>query len=260
MRFWAGPAASLFIAFVLLSSAEGRKGGRANDDDNEYAVGAHDYGSEYDDSEAYGDDDAYTRGPQYNSPKCEWLCKGPGEFQTPLPRWPPGELNRAHDWGIVLLNQIHDNLDRLSPPGVARILGVFSSCLHDVLAYDEAYGVAAVYARQTPFSGGLDINRVIDGAAFAAIRYAFENDASFEGALAFLDSVSLPPFGPGGSHASFTFGAHICEEVVQAFTADGFKVDGDPLTGITDCAAEINSLDFWQPLCVPTFYGSQECE
>jgi len=82
--------------------------------------------------------------------------------------------------------------------------------------------------------------------------------------------------GRHGGDTSFDFGAHICEKVIEEFTADGFEVTGDPLPdngfepfvplnspqitpGITNCEAEIESLDYWQPLCVPTFFGPQIC-
>jgi len=305
MRGGTASKALLFIAFAFLASVQGQGGAFIFDDS---------YGDDNDDGDRSvfdNDDGPNIVGPQYNSQKCSRLCRDPREFETSLPPSPRGELNRAHDWGIVLLNQIHDNFDNLTPPGVARIIALLSSCVHDVVAYDTD-GMTPVYAKATELIPGFNVDRAIDGAAFTAIKSMFEGDASFQNVQAYLNLVSPPSFGPSsfgvvsvvgqgpsipglsvvsrpfgpapsgfgvpdGSDASFNLGTQICEEVINAFTTDGFDSSGYPLpgngissyqpknapqsaAGITDCAAEINSLDFWQPLCVPRFFGSQQCD
>eukprot|EP00803_Ostreobium_quekettii_P008590 evm.model.scf_1054.2 EVM.evm.TU.scf_1054.2 scf_1054:45168-50008(+) len=297
MRLGAASKGLLFAAFVFLASVQGQSGFFTNDDS---------YGDDYDDN----DDGPGIVGPQFNSPKCSRLCRDPREFETPLPPSPRGELNRAHDWGVVLLNQIHANFDDLTPPGVARIIALVSSCVHDVVAYDTD-GMTPVYTKTTELTPGFNVDRAIDGAAFTAIKSMFEGDASFQNVRAYLSLVSPPSVGPSsfgvvsvvgqvpsspglsvvprtfgpapsgfdvpGDDVSFNLGTQICEEVIGAFTTDGFDSSGYPLpgngisgyqpknapqssAGITDCAAEITSLDYWQPLCVPRFFGSHQCD
>ncbi|CAD7700390.1 unnamed protein product, partial [Ostreobium quekettii] len=99
-----------------------------------------------------GQQGAFSGGIQYNTPVCQSICQDPNEFETPLPQQPAGELNRAHDWGIVLLNQIQRNFARLSPPGVSRIIGVFSSCVHDTVAAQGNAGIQPGFSRTQPFT------------------------------------------------------------------------------------------------------------
>ncbi|CAD7698096.1 unnamed protein product [Ostreobium quekettii] len=224
--------------------------------------------------------------------KCESICSKEDEYEDHLPEHPdPNDDNRAHQWSVVLLNQIRDNQNDLSPPGVSRALGVFSACLHDAVAahsedMEPAYAFKAV-TRDPDANPSL----MIDGAAYHAIGAMFHGKPSMQKVYQFMyeasgkrvsafelsDDLVFQSLGfiEDPEFRSFTYGKQACGEVLTAFTKDGFDAVGNPakefkLTyepvnkaqekpGITNCAEEMKSLDHWQPLCVPDKFLSKQC-
>eukprot|EP00803_Ostreobium_quekettii_P003985 evm.model.scf_129.9 EVM.evm.TU.scf_129.9 scf_129:95247-100481(+) len=248
----------------------------------------------------------------YGPPSCEQTCADESEFEKPLPPVPDLEVgNRATQWGTVFLLQVKANLGELSPPGVARALGIFSACMHDTIALEspdmkEAY-VGTRKARKRRKAAGLaplenvfvigegpsgfDPEAAIDGAAFTAIQRMFEGKESLSIAVDYILTVSsgVPSTAAAdsnitdqvlsnyniGQQQSYQLGHDVCEDVMIEFTEDGFDVLANPKEGtasnytpknkpqsrpgITNCSAEIMDRDYWQPLCVPVKYGSEEC-
>lgn len=214
---------------------------------------------------------------QYSDPKCQYLCTGPSDFETnlppigPIPPIPQDNTTVAYDWGIILLNLIKSNFDSLTPPGIARLLGIFSTCLHDAIA-QPTLGMKPVYTADDEGVSDFDIVSAVNGAAHQALVAAFGGtEASGDPETGRFADVRrlLTPARPSMEHSpSYYIGVKRCKNVIDEFTADGFDVLGEPLPGtsptpyvpfndpqtrpgITDCAKEINSLDRWQPLLVP---------
>lgn len=251
------------------------------------------------------------QGTTYRDPKCQRICSFESDFETPLPPHPrDDDTSRVHKWGIVLLNQIRDNIGDLTPPGVARTLAVFSSCLHDVIALGSE-NMRPAFVPHAEFDYGDSLADAVDGAGFQVLQEMFEEKPSFSKVVDFVgedhaDTLSKHPSGvtsmstlsyssgsssftsnktirttpfPGSKGGeSFEKGRNICRKVIAVITLDGFDALGNPgpditskfpdhepfnypqtRPGITDCAAEMRSLDRWQPLCVPVAFGSDEC-
>ncbi|CAD7704987.1 unnamed protein product [Ostreobium quekettii] len=248
----------------------------------------------------------------YSREECPVLCTNEKEFETPLPEKPkckdePGA--RIQDWATVMLNQVKNNVKELNPPGVGRLLGIFSACVHDAAALGSPK-MTPFYSRQQKKANDLanfEVEAAIDGAAFEALRSMFSEFDSFGLVVDFMrdlcgsskvpkeggvdiegtgDSnglkVTTRPFQKGELESayegddSFALGNATCRDVIAAYTSDGFDTIGRPLPGtvveahvpfnepqvkpgVTDCAAEIKSLDRWQPLCVPVAFMSEEC-
>eukprot|EP00803_Ostreobium_quekettii_P001820 evm.model.scf_234.2 EVM.evm.TU.scf_234.2 scf_234:17713-25358(+) len=168
--------------------------------------------------------------------------------------------------------QIKTNVKSLTPPGIARILGVFGTCLHDAIA-QPTLGMKPLYTAEDEGVSDFDIVEAVNGAAHQALVAAFGGTGASGSARRLLTSARpSPEYSP-----SYYIGVKRCLNVIKEFTADGFDVVGNPLPGtnpkpyvpfndpqeepgITDCEKEIKSLDRWQPLCVPTPDGPNPCE
>eukprot|EP00803_Ostreobium_quekettii_P001822 evm.model.scf_234.4 EVM.evm.TU.scf_234.4 scf_234:42361-46613(+) len=245
----------------------------------------------------------------YSRPECPVLCTTEEEFETPLPETPLCKTHRIQDWAIVMLNQVKNNLKEVNPPGVGRLLGIFSACVHDAAALGSPK-MTAFYSRQQRKANLLgedfDVEAAIDGAAFEALRSMFSKFDAFSLVEDFLQDlcgsskiviqgdrngssgleVTQKPFRGSAfmdavetaysDDESFALGNATCRDVIAAYTTDGFDTIGRPFPdtvvephvpfnkpqvtpGVTDCAAEIESLDRWQPLCVPVAFGADEC-
>lgn len=202
----------------------------------------------------------------YRDPKCKRLCTEKEDFELPLPPEPEDdETTRANKWGIVMLNQIKDNIKIMTPPGVARTLAIFATCVHD--------GAALASKDMNPaYSLGLsneeiDVDEAVDGAAFEALSAIWGDLPSFQKAIDFLESgpadseshlggstttktktyvsgsatvtstfsVTKRPFNKGvhggGSvqtdSEAFLLGQTACQKVLDAFLDDGFDARGN---------------------------------
>lgn len=229
---------------------------------------------------------------QYSRAKCASICTDESEFEERLPLEPnPLDRNRIKQWTIVLLNQIRDNFDVMTPPGSARAVAIFSSCIHDAVAMLSDY-MTPSYAKGS-FRDREDmlLDYVIDGAAYEAISDMFFGKPSFRKVHKFLfeDLAHASPNGGFATRAigdflaylegvearSFTEGKLACTETLREWKRDGFDGLGHPLehtpdhhsvnepqkrAGITNCVVEINDPDRWQPICVPVEIGSEVCE
>eukprot|EP00803_Ostreobium_quekettii_P009334 evm.model.scf_282EXC.8 EVM.evm.TU.scf_282EXC.8 scf_282EXC:79227-87020(+) len=246
----------------------------------------------------------------YGAAKCEAICAEQSEIERRLPPGPKlSEGNIATQWGTVLLIQIHANLKELTPPGVARALGIFSTCMHDAIAIESPELETAIVNSKSAnkrrqkaglppledatILDGFDVTAALNGAAYTAIEEMFSGKSSMGVAIDYALWVSsgvLSTADPDNSEdvvgqilsnydtnqqMSFELGQDVCREVIAVFTQDGFDVLGQPLEGttsdykpvnkpqatpgITDCTAEMKDRDYWQPLCVPVAYGSDNC-
>ncbi|CAD7701074.1 unnamed protein product [Ostreobium quekettii] len=140
------------------------------------------------------------------------------------------------------------------------------------------------------FRPDLLIDYVIDGAAYEALSDIFFGKRSFTKVQDFflegLEGGSPNVSSIGGSGGvltrlsgiearSFSQGRTVCARVQEEYKRDGFDGLGNPqgfdpevaptnnpqeVAGITDCPAEINSADRWQPICVPVDFGSDACQ
>ncbi|GMH35360.1 hypothetical protein BSKO_03228 [Bryopsis sp. KO-2023] len=218
----------------------------------------------------------------YYPSKCSKVCTEDSFFEEELPEDVEG--NRAYQWSIKLLSQIKANIDEQSPPGVGRMLAVFSACVYNAAASFKSWKPAFIKkipgeSRKDSFClaplldmpvascGEVLVDDVIDGAAFTAISAMFSDKSSFVGAAQFLQKIAGK-----SSNKGQELGEQICDEVINTFKADGFSVRGFPLSaedvklgytpvnapqevpGVTQCPSEMKQMDKWQPLCVPTSF------
>jgi len=212
----------------------------------------------------------------YGPPKCETVCAERSEFETKLPPAPKlSEGNIATQWGTVILIQINANLKELTPPGVARALGIFSTCMHDAIAIESPeFETAIVNTKKankrrkkaglapledaTILDGtlGFDTTAALNGAAYTAIEEMFQGKHSMGIAIDYALWVSsgvLSTSDPDSEvvgqilsnyntnqQMSFELGQQVCREVIAEFTQDGYDVLAQPLQGTTSDYKPVN--------------------
>ncbi|GMH41183.1 hypothetical protein BSKO_09093 [Bryopsis sp. KO-2023] len=193
--------------------------------------------------------------PQYFPKNCAKICKGPEDFATPLPPGPTGKGNRPSEWSIVTLNQIKANLGTTSPPGVGRALAIVSMCMYEAVSLFESENLEPWAAKDfEKIDDNEYMDDVIDGAAFTALEYLFEDFDSFESVPESLKEINkakdtksllsrartLAAKGLAKAQAKVGFkllntkialatGAIACDEVIEKFAEDGFDGLARPL-------------------------------
>ncbi|CAD7704523.1 unnamed protein product [Ostreobium quekettii] len=183
---------------------------------------------------------------------------------------------------------MRNNFDSLPPPAMGRILGIFTTCIHDGAAQLNPT-MKPAYATERRGTEGLNVVAVVDGAAFHALQKMFSGFTTIDAVrqrmnALYGESMRFGDPGPSGlffattDDPSFNLGMEVCQEVVATFESDGYDAIGHPNggaieytehepvnddqeePGFTNCGSEIHDLDHWQPLCVPVENGSSVCE
>lgn len=182
-------------------------------------------------------------------------------------------------WSEFLLSVIRKNQPRLSPPAVARHLGVFGTCLFDAIAIAAPqYLWTPNNAKKSDFatqlaatSSPINIGAVVSGAAHRFIVTVFPDDTSHANSMA--TAVLGARF---AQNEWFNVGANIAAAVLAARASDGHAaaasytleiVKGQtllrntltgntypmtPQAGVYTCDAIKPNPYAWQPLCVDT--------
>lgn len=195
--------------------------------------------------------------PQFFPKSCKKTCKKASDFASRLPPGPTGKGNRPSEWAIVTLNQIKANLGTTSPPGVGRALAVVSMCVYEAVSLFESNDLkpwAATKFKKIEPEDDEYMDDVIDGAAFTALEYLFEEFDSFDavpeslkeintgkdtksllsrllktGAKGLAKTQARVGFKVLNGKIALATGAIACEEVIEKFNADGFDGLARPL-------------------------------
>eukprot|EP00210_Caulerpa_lentillifera_P002677 g2557.t1 len=209
-------------------------------------------------------------GVLYEPPFCSAQCRDPTNFISDIPTdYGPyaNRDNRAYAWAILALNQIKQNVDKISPPGAARIAAIVGTCLYEGAALTEQNYVSSVgVSKKIIGQVSPEIKTAaLDGAGYWALRRLFSDIESFRRTFSqyqYFARTSLRSFirdtRPTASssrfstrsspftrfrtsrrttsrltsnQAAFRQGVAACERVISRYTSDGFTPRGDVRDG-----------------------------
>eukprot|EP00210_Caulerpa_lentillifera_P002672 g2552.t1 len=198
-------------------------------------------------------------GVLYEPPSCSAQCSDPANFISASPiedGTAANGNNRAYLWAIIALNQIKQNVHRLSPPGAARITAIVGTCLYEGAtltenSYRSTFGTTFNFRG---FDSSEIKNAALDGAGYWALRTLFFDTESFGQVFAQYRNVTGTPLSPHirdaefaaksslftrlrpsrrviSRRTAFSEGVAACERVISRYTSDGFTPRGDVRDG-----------------------------